>query len=286
MSEQACNAVVYAVDESYALPAAVSGRSLQDNLSDCVRLAWYVLDLGLSPEAKDLIVRSWPSVHEIEFVPIQQEALRNLPSTATEGFLFPAAVFGYLLAPELLGKRHRRMVCLDADTLVIQDIGPLFDLQLDGHPFGAARDWPFLGAPLQSFGKKHSPEIQLNSGVLLIDSASWCEQDVTNQVFNFASEHADELMLPDQDSLNVAMRGQWREIGYEWNFQVARTVVREYQGPLPKVLHFGGSRKPWLGRSSLPHYLRLYRAYARRTAFECDALQDEPAYPSYREDDG
>lgn len=277
-------AIVYAVDEPYALPAAVSGRSAQDNIKDVSGVAWYVLDMGLSDKSRDLIVQSWPKAHSVEFIHVDDEALRGLPATECNGVTFPAQVFGYLLAPGILWRRHERIVTLDADLLAVQDITPLLDHPLSGRVFGAVRDWAFVGAGLQSVGQRYAPDRQLNSGVMVIDSAAWCRERVTERVFEFARTH-DDLRLPDQDSVNAVAQHDWLELGYEWNFQMARTVVREYRGPLPRILHFGGLRKPWLGRCSLPHHLRLYRAYARRTAF-ADLLGPDAPYPFYKEDDG
>ncbi|GAB3078900.1 glycosyltransferase family 8 protein [Micromonospora schwarzwaldensis] len=275
-------ALVWATDDNYALPAAVSGRSLLANLPDTVRPTMYVLDLGISPRSRDLIAASWSSAASVEFLPLDEALLRDLPSTRCENREFAPTVFAYLLVPGMLSGRHRRMLYLDADTLVVGDARPLADLPLGEHAFGAVHDWDF-GAEAQVFGQQHAGR-QLNAGVLAIDVERWEALDATRRVFDFARGRTD-LMLPDQDSLNVALGGHWQELSYEWNFQVARTVVREHRGPLPRILHYGGARKPWLGRSALPHFFRLYQGYARMTAFDTTAMPAR-AYPGWWEDDG
>ncbi|MGV9214402.1 glycosyltransferase family 8 protein [Micromonospora sp. RB23] len=275
-------ALVWATDDNYALPAAVSGRSLLANLPEGVRPAMYVVDIGISARSRELIAASWSSAATVEFLPVNEALLRDLPSTRCENREFAPTVFAYLLAPGLLAGRHRRMLYMDADTLVVGDVRPLAEAPLGEHAFGAVRDWDF-GAPAQIFGKRYAGR-QLNAGVLVIDLKRWDAIDATRRVFDFARNRTD-LVLPDQDSLNVALGDHWRELGYEWNFQVARTVVREYRGPAPRILHYGGTRKPWLGRCALPHYFRLYQGYARMTAFDAATMPDR-AYPGWWEDDG
>lgn len=285
MENRSSAAIVYAADDGYALPVAVSGRSLQDNLAESASISWYVLDMGLSERSRDLITASWPAAGHVEFIKITRSMLRDLPSRIeAEGLVYPVQVFGYLMAPQLLQTRHERVICLDADTLVIGDVGPLLNVPLDGRPFGAVQDWPFPESTVTSTSEYYSPERQLNAGIVVIDTELWCRNHVTAEVFSFARRH-DDLKLPDQDSLNAVMRQGWTELGGEWNFQVSRTVVRDYRGPLPRILHFSGPRKPWLGRSALPHFLRLYHAYSERTAFT-GSVPDEISYPHYQEDDG
>jgi lipopolysaccharide biosynthesis glycosyltransferase len=284
VTNDSTTAVVLAANDSYALPLAVTGRSLQENTSELSRLAWYVLDLGLSKQSRDLIVESWPDVPKVEFLALEADALLGLPRSSAGGYSFPTLVFGYLFVPGMLMGRHDRIVYLDSDLLVVRDVAPLLDLPLAGHAFGAAVDWQFHDVEMQSATRIYGRDKELNSGVLLIDSRRWLEEGITEEAIEFARRH-DNLVLPDQDSLNAVAQGRWHEIGYEWNWQVARTVIRDYRGPLPRILHFGGLRKPWLGRSARPHYLHLYRAYARRTPFEVSAI-DEADYPTFSEDDG
>lgn len=269
--------VVLAIDDSYASPAAVTASSVVQNCSAPVEFV--ILDLGLSPESKAQISRA-SMQSKVEFVTVDIDELAGLPSSRMGSFVFPALVFAGLLAPNIVSESVNRILLLDADLLVVADIQPLLKQDLKGAPFGACFDWQFEDAPLQAFGRSVSTR-QLNSGVLLIDKSVWVAQGITERVLSYARSTSG-LQLPDQDSLNAVASSDWIELDYCWNFQLARTVLDQYFGPPARILHFGGFRKPWLGRAARSHFYYLYREYARRAGVSIAPPAGNP-FPVYWE---
>src|SRR5665811_858153 len=77
--------LVLAADDKYALPLAVTGRSLLENISNRDRLTWYVLDLGLSARSRELIRQSWFEVPGVQFLTLDADDLAGIPSSRGPG---------------------------------------------------------------------------------------------------------------------------------------------------------------------------------------------------------
>lgn len=155
-----------------------------------------------------------------------------------------------------------RVLYLDCDTIVMDDLRPLFATDLRdaclgavANVFEAGREGRVRGLGLDG------PEQYFNSGVLLLNLDQWRREDSTARLLAHARANASRLAWPDQDALNVIFARRWRALHPRWNcqnslfyFDQARAVfgapaVLEAKRR-PGILHFEGGElaKPW-------HYL-------------------------------
>lgn len=168
-----------------------------------------------------------------------------------------------------------RILYLDADTIVLRPLSPLWNTDLQGRLLGA------VGNPLYPFMDKSfltrlglRPESYFNSGVLLLDLKHWREKDIGGQVLSLAARQGAQEW-PDQNALNVVFRDTWLPLAPEWNAQ--NTVFDLPIGELPfqpeevksarrdpAVIHYIGPYKPWHYRCK--HALRyLYWQHLEHT---------------------
>lgn len=197
----------------------------------------------------------------IEFHAIRPSAVRGLPTMGR----IPRVMWYRLLLPELLGNRER-VVYLDCDTLVTDDLTTLWELDMRGCCVGAVtnllphdlRDRPAqLGLTEASY---------FNSGVLLIDLESWRSNGCAEQMARLAREQSKSLMFPDQDALNIVLAGSRLMLHPRWNCQNsimyyawaadvlgAEAVAQAREDPA--IVHFEGPAyaKPWDGGSTHPY---------------------------------
>jgi lipopolysaccharide biosynthesis glycosyltransferase len=157
---------------------------------------------------------------------------------------------------------------LDADTMVLDDFGPLLETNLDGALLAAVRDpqnpligrgialpgWESLGLPA---GREY-----FNSGVMLLDLVSCRRAGLFEKARAFLLDHPDSVRFWDQDALNWAADDAWMRLGRRWNtFALSplaaragfihhaesviplRTLLAEEE--TAAVLHFAGPDKPW-----------------------------------------
>jgi lipopolysaccharide biosynthesis glycosyltransferase len=246
--------VAFAADPTFSLPLGVAIASLASHYDGPVA----IVQSGFEPSARQLIQRAAGRL-EVRCVDVSPHDAARFPT----GNLDRSTWFRILL-PRLLHDCDR-IVYLDADVLVRQDIAPLLGADLHGHTIGAVRN---LRAPFVSDvdGLTAWQELGLaadlsyfNAGVLVIDAARWRADDDETRVMALADRLARRGLLPmnDQDALNARFAGEWHQLDYKWNqhplaydsagfhHRDLSTVDLERLRDNPAVVHFIGRSKPW-----------------------------------------
>ena len=129
-----------------------------------------------------------------------------------------------LALTEILPEEHRA-VWLDVDTIVTEDIGELFDMDLQGNLIGAAVEI-FRGA---------KPFTYYNAGVLLMDLDALRKGKAEDLI---RTVNRRKLDFPDQDAINLRMQGEILRIPADYN-----SCDWTGYGTHPKVVHFAADRE-------------------------------------------
>ena len=181
-----------------------------------------------------------------------------------------------LLLPQLLSAIERALY-VDCDTLIVDDISPLWALDLQENPVAAVtnvfpRD---LAHRPRELGL--SEDQYFNSGVLLMDLDVWRRTRCSESIARVARDHPGRLVFPDQDALNLVLASRRLPLEPRWNAQNAifyfpwatdtfgsGAVAQARRNPA--VVHFEGpaQAKPWHLGSNHP-YRRTYLEYRRQT---------------------
>jgi lipopolysaccharide biosynthesis glycosyltransferase len=195
-----------------------------------------------------------------------------------------AAAYLRLAIPEAVADEPV-VLYLDADTLVLRDLGPLLHQPLNGAPLGAVRDPqnPTVGSGIALPGCTRigvpAGRDYFNSGVLLLDLAACTDLGIFERARRFLAEFPDEVRLWDQDALNVAAEDRWQRLDRCWNtfamsalaaqpgffhdtaepvMPLADLLADEYTAA---VLHFAGPVKPWQDEFPPVPARTLYRRF-------------------------
>ncbi|MGI5895211.1 MAG: glycosyltransferase family 8 protein [Candidatus Merdivicinus sp.] len=207
------------------------------------------------------------SLHPIQ---VDGQIFANAPSTKR----YPPEMYYRLLSGQLLPQHLERILYLDPDILVINPLRPLWELDLKGNMLAAAAHTGKTelanNVNRLRLGTNHD---YYNSGVLLLDLTlcrKWIDPD---QIFQYVSKHAKELLLPDQDILNALYGEKILPLpDAVWNYDARNynTYLMSSSGQYnmnwviqnTAILHFCGKSKPWK-----PGYLYrfgvLYQHYAQ-----------------------
>ncbi|MCU1427040.1 MAG: LPS:glycosyltransferase [Actinomycetia bacterium] len=207
----------------------------------------------------------------IAFLPIDDAAVAGLPTMGR----IPRVMWYRIFLPELLPDVDR-VLYLDADTLVVDELDSLFAQPLDDAYVAAVTNVlepQFARRPLQLGLPVTQP--YFNSGVLLFNLAAMRAGDCTARIVRFAREET--LLWPDQDALNVVLGGNCVHLHPRWNcmnslflFPQARAIfgpeVVRAACAEPAIVHFEGPElaKPWHYLSKHP-YRHAYLAHRAAT---------------------
>ncbi len=277
-------ALVFAADEAYAMPLAVTLHSALSHLDLACRPGVYVLDVGVCDTSRAHVVdvaRAARDNASVTWLPVAEEPLAGLSGGPDRTAEAARAAYSRLLIPGLLPAHTRRGVYLDSDVLIRGDISPLFTLSLGDAAVGASREFLIHSTEDEMSGVRgHRPaRPYLNAGVLVFDVPAWTDAKITERALSFARDNTPPWL--DQDALNAAL-DKWHDIGPEWNLQVGafRTAFPASAFPLAgryadpqrlyrsaAVLHFTGGN-PWdprcnsRGTSAWVWYLLRLRWYS------------------------
>ncbi len=276
-----CPVIVSTADDNYALPLTVMLRSLADNLEWTLRVHVYVLDCGISALNKRRILKSLPAVvMRIHFIPVPMNRLGGLK----EFGWFSRSIYARLLLAELLPARIHRVVYIDADTLVLRDIGELWELDLGGKVLGAVldpmyeREGTVSLVPEADFWGMNAQTPYFNNGLMVIDLDLWKSKNTGERTLGLLQDHPDRIHWAEQEAMNIMLKGEFHIIGPAWNVSwlfydlPAGTFVGEdgerrkqtYRNP--RMIHFWGPNKPWL-RPGPAYGADRFFAYLHRTAW-------------------
>lgn len=189
-----------------------------------------------------------------------------------------------LIAPEILPDRLNKVLYLDSDMVVVDDVRPLWETNLAGNLVAAAPDYPRL-EKFMSPGHREALGIPMqatyvNSGMLLMDLARWRKEGMTAKFVSFVHAKGSLLAFHDQDAINAVLAGRILVVDPRWNLQARMYYTGRRHRPFefaetvaarrsPAVIHYTGSEKPWLFRSRTPKkgiYMRALRKTAWRGA--------------------
>src|ERR1700747_1086019 len=170
--------IALAADETYAMPLATTLRSIAEANRAHWSLDVYVLHNGFSPDLQKKVFDSLPEGSAILFwVPIETalfESFFTIPHVSR-------MTYARLLIPRLFPEMAAKVLYFDTDILVFEDLGPLWQTDLEGRVIAAVPDFYYHTLPLREGldpqahralypGLPVVPEY-FNAGVLLIDLA-------------------------------------------------------------------------------------------------------------------
>ena len=184
-----------------------------------------------------------------------------------------AATLLRLLLPSVLYDIDR-VVYLDCDLVVQQDITMLYDTELLEFPLAACLDFWLTGAPpfappivgwgVGDWHKFLSEVVRLadckayfNSGVLVMDLKRFRNTGLISAVEEFLEQTNYKTVFVDQDALNHVINGAFVRLDSRWNVlgnrsesdlnnadcKIAASAALSHSDPW--IIHYAGPYKPW-----------------------------------------
>ena len=196
------------------------------------------------------------------------------------GDFFSAAVYYYRFFIPRLFPQYGKAVYLDSDTILLDDVGKLFDTELGENVVAAMPDpkvtviREFRDYVNKAVGVPHAEYV--NDGVMVMDLKKMRKMKYLSTMVNLIKKYDADLVAPDQDYLNVILRGKISKMDARWNMEPSEKLPKD-----AKLVHFNLFNKPW-------HYKnvpceKLFWDAARGTGFMGDLRRQQEAFDAARQ---
>lgn len=231
--------ILMCINDGYVHPLLGLMHSVRKYNKDEITL--YVLSTQLSDDNKTLIKQKLgeESIDVIiNVVDCKESPLANFQHYTYDMFL---RVFAF----DLLPKEIDRILYLDADMLVLKDIAPIYNTDLDDKFLGAVRDFGVKFKKVAQYVKwLDVPHLYFNSGMLIMNLALMRSKWNRQEIEAFITTKAIYFSCPDQDALNLLCKeGDVLQLPDEYNYQVKSNEKLDNDEAV--VLHYVGYNKPW-----------------------------------------
>ena len=250
--------IVFASDNNYAQHTAVAMASVLVNTKVPQKIQFYLIDDEIQQENKEKITKTVQNLGgNIEFIKIKNSKLEDC---YVSGELSRASYFRLDIA-NILDKSIEKIIYLDCDLLVYDDIEKMWRLDMGGKPVAATCD---LGIMASARVRKQKNKFiglpfdapYFNAGVLIMDLKKWRDGNYAEAIIALAIQN--KYPNHDQDALNKFFMNNWQEIPLRWDvippvFNLFLKIVtkpdlrqKAIKAKLnPAIFHYAGGYKPW-----------------------------------------
>lgn len=150
----------------------------------------------------------------------------------------PSTTYLRLLSPYIVPENAKKVIYLDVDMIVLDDLNNLFDIDMQGHPIAAVSDITKVvscekaGIPNYKELGLNADDKYFNAGLLLIDVERWKANNYSEIVLDNIKRYKEHVVYDDQYGLNVTFARNWFELSELWNW-----YPLEYS-EAAKIIHF------------------------------------------------
>jgi lipopolysaccharide biosynthesis glycosyltransferase len=259
--------IITAANQNYIQYLAALLLSIAQSGKKDISVDVAVIHQGISKDTQDYLDSLTQNRINVLWIEPSVSFLREI--NAPLEFAYCSPHYFRLLTPFVLSG-HKRAIYLDADTLILDDLSPLWKTELGEYSVAAVQDYlPHIKDAVANWREMNlNPYAPyFNSGVLVIDVGRWLAQEIPQKVLRICRENQDYLMAQqkwnqyDQYGLNVLFNGNWKQLNRSWN----------YGSELPprnaQILHFIGNGKIGLPKCQ-PVFSRLFFSFLNQTSYK------------------
>ena len=235
--------ILISINKAYLDAAEVMLTSLANKANDKIDV--YLLNKDISQED---IVKFSNKLEKrnifLNTVSVTNSFLDELPTP----YPFSKEIYYRLVAQFVLPKELDRILWLDSDILILNDITNFYEQDFEGNYIVACPDanydTPGITKIKNNIGLT-AEHIYFNSGVLLLNLDALRKNTTLNDIKNCAPQLKDKFKYPDQDILNVLYHGKVKYADHTiYNYQAFHSKKNICLDNVA-ILHYVGHRKPW-----------------------------------------
>lgn len=260
--------VVCVCDNHFAMLLAALIKSIESNHHTSEKVEFFIIEDNISEKNKlkiDNFIN--PATTIIRWIAME-DALPENAKLPVDNTSHPANVYTRIFIPYFIPETVKRVIFMDVDMIMLEDISKLWYLQIENNIVAAVQD-QFIQIVSRWGGVANYEELGIsaenkyfNSGLMLIDLEKWKEADITNKVLNCLSKYKEHILYQDQYGLNAVLAQQWYSLDPLWN----RFAYSEEERPF--LIHFTGRKPIYNSYEFSEKYKEIFYSYLRMTGWK------------------
>lgn len=257
--------IVFSVDDNYAPFLGVALSSIKENASDENFYKIYVLNTEISEGNKAKLSSYNSDNFLVKFVDVAGRMDKINKDKIHLRDYYSKAIYYRIFIPSLFPD-YEKILYIDCDVVVLQDIANLYNTDVKGNIFVAMHEETMT--EMDVFGRYSEEflgvkrENYFNSGILLINCEEYDKANIEERFINFMHKYKFEV-APDQDYLNVLCKDRIKYLDVGWN----KTPFpnRPFDDKDLRLIHYKLNFKPW--HYSGVRYEEYFWKYAKLSPF-------------------
>lgn len=250
--------IVFSSDDNYAQHTAVAMASILLNTSNPAKIRFFIIDDGITDDKKSKIKGTAESLQStVEFITVKNKQLM-------QGFVsgeISRACYFRIDIPNILPAEVTKVIYLDCDLLLYDDIQILWNTDIGDYPLAAVCDYGIMASKrlrrqkAKCIGLPYKADY-FNSGVLIMNLDAWRKADYSSKVIEIVQNN--KFPNHDQDALNKVFMNNWYVLPLRWNVipPVFNLFMKILKSELlrknaveakknPAIFHYAGGYKAW-----------------------------------------
>jgi len=260
--------IVVASDNQYAILLGALLKSIEVNHKTEEKIDVYILDDNISSKNKEKMAATInPAVTTLNWLKIAAVTPPDI-TIPIDNTAFPLTCYYRIFAPYAIPANAEKVIYLDVDTIVLEDISKLWYTDIGDYLFAAVQDWQ-LTVSCSWGGIPNYKELGIpadtkyfNSGLLVMNAKKWRDENVTAKVMEFMHQNIKFINYADQYGLNGALYNQWYQLDPNWNW------FAQFENEAPYIIHFLDVKPIFTSYRSKPEFKDQFYKYLRLTPWK------------------
>lgn len=207
--------IAYVFDENFAACAAVSMVSLLENNKKANGVHFFIFDDGIAEESRKKLCALCDS-YKADIVFIDAKPIcERMAKFNVQPWRGRYSAYIKLMLSSFLPLEVERLIVLDADTIVVGDIGELCTMDLEGHPCAMALEG--IDGRYRFLSGVGNSELY-NTGVIVYDLPGWRRKEVEKRFVDHLTTVRSRYMLPEEDAISIVLKGDVKRLAPQFNF--------------------------------------------------------------------
>ena len=260
--------IAICIDENFVMQAGVFITSIKTTNKN-VNINIYVLSEFLSDNSKNSLntIVSGSNI-TLSFIKIDLSTLPPLPLEGKSHI--STATYYRILLPFILPQNIEKILYLDCDMLVLDDLEPLYDSDISSLNAATTLDMFNDDKRINERLMYSLDAGYFNAGMILMNLKNWRKNKISERAIEFIGNYPEKCWAHDQDALNHALNGSYLPLSARYNMQLDFFCDHKFlivdeshfkdidqSRKNPCIIHFTGPTKPWLKNCNHP-YIKLW----------------------------